>query len=67
MDNRPQYNSEGYADPTAFKAIKAVSASESDERVTLLIKAIKSIISLSGFVLINRIELKEKNTGRIFK
>lgn len=58
-------NAAGYLDPTAAEAIKNVS--EEDERVSRLIKAIKILIRLSGFEPINRLELKSKETGRIYR
>ena len=59
------FNSEGYADPTPYKAIKA--AEELDKRVSALIKVIKAIAALSGFEIINRIELVDCRSGRHFK
>ena len=61
----PFYNSEGYPDPTAYACIK--EENELEGRVNVLIKALKSIIKLSGFELVNRIEIKDKSSGRIFR
>jgi hypothetical protein len=38
-----------------------------DKKVNFLIKMIKFIVRESGFELLNRIELKDTKTGRIFK
>ena len=64
-NNNPMYNAEGYADPTAFAALK--KETELENRVNLLIKILKSIIRLGGFELINRIEVKDVESGRYFR
>ena len=58
-------NGEGYRDPTAYPCIEKENRLE--KRVNALIKAIKTIIALSGFELINRIELRDKHSGEEFK
>ena len=62
-------NIEGYADPTAVTAIKNVSRkeSEADKRVYDLIKVLKSIIHVAGFELTERVQLKDKETGREYR
>ena len=57
------YNEEHYPDPTAYKAIKNIEY----ERLHKLIKEIKQLISENDFELLNRIELQDKRTGRIYK
>lgn len=71
-DRRPQkphQNAEGYADPTAYHAIKRVTQEETelDAKVNLLIKVLKFIIAESGFELLARIELRDRKTGRCFR
>ena len=65
----PRNNSEGYPNPTAYEAMRNVMAEENplDKKVSFLIKMIKFIVRESGFELLNRIELKDTKTGRIFK
>lgn len=67
--NGPRRNSEWYLDPTAHEAIAAVRKLEEEKhrRLKALILAVKSIIDLAGFELINRVELKDKQTGKIYK
>lgn len=67
--NNPYFNNSGCADPTAYNAIKTVEHEENelDKKVHFLIKALKFIISESGFELINRIEIKDKISGREFR
>jgi len=38
-----------------------------ENRVNFLIKVLKFIINETGFELLNRIEIKDKKTGRCFK
>lgn len=69
MDNNPKYNSEGYYDPTAYAGLRPIIQEENalERKVTFLIKVLKYIISESGFELVNRIEIKDTKTGRLFK
>lgn len=69
MNTDPRRNSEGYADPTAYKGLKSIIQEENalDREVNTLIKVLKFIISRSGFELINRIELRDVKTGREYK
>lgn len=61
------YNGSGCADPTAYNAIRKVEHDRAVENVNRLIKEIKALIAESGFVLLNRIELKDEKSGIIFK
>lgn len=58
-------NHEHYRDPTAAEAIKNVS--DIDEHAAKVIKTIKTMLRLCGFEPINRIELKHKATGRVYR
>ncbi len=61
------YNGSGCADPTAYNAIRKVEHDRAVENVNRLIKEIKALITENGFVLLNRIELKDEKSGIIFK
>lgn len=64
------FNSEGYPDPTAYGAIKTINREEAaalDCKVNFLIKVIKFIANEAGFNITNRIELRDRKTGRVFK
>lgn len=65
----PHNNSSGLPDPTAHDALHPIikQEAESERKVNFLIKMIKFIIRESGFELLNRIEIKEKSTGKVFK
>lgn len=65
----PYRNPEGYADPTAFHALMNIqSEQDADEiRMQRVIKTVKNMIDLAGFDILNRIELKSRDTGRIYR
>lgn len=63
--NNPFYNSEGYPNPTAFGVIQ--EENELEKKTSFLIKVLKFIISESGYELINRIEIRDKKSGRVFR
>lgn len=67
--NNPKYNSEGYADPTAYYGTKEIirEESETEKRAYDLIKVLKFIIHSCGFELIERVKIKDTKTGREFK
>lgn len=69
MNRNPKKNSEGYPDPTAYEGLRPVIEEENalERRVNQLIKTLKYITGLAGFELISRIEIKDKETGRIFR
>ena len=62
-------NAEGYSDPTAYNAMTKImrEENESQRRVNALIGSIKSIIDLAGFDLLNRIEIRDRKTGREYR
>lgn len=59
-------NGSGYIDKTAYEAIKNTNEEE-EERFHKLLETIFSICELSGFHLEERIVLKDKETGRIWR
>ena len=63
-NNKPWLNSSGCKDPTAYAATKPLTVEE--QRMTGLIRILKTIIKWSGFELTNRIELRGAS-GRIYK
>lgn len=67
--NRAKCNSEGYADPTAYEGMKDVirEESEAEKRVHDLVKVLKYIINSAGFELTERVQLRDKKTGREYK
>lgn len=69
MTPKPWQNSEGYNDPTAYAAMQSISnaeAQEAQDRCSALIQRIKADIKSSGFDLLERIQLRDRKTGRRF-
>lgn len=66
---KPWQNSEGYPDPTAYEGLKPIIREEDEQqkRLNTLIFVLKYIIRLAGYDLLNRVELKDKKTGKEFK
>lgn len=67
--NNPKYNSEGYADPTAYYGTKEIirEENETEKRAYDLIKVLKFIIRSCDFELIERVKIKDTKTGREFR
>lgn len=65
----PRCNSEGYADSTAYEALKPIIKEETalENKMSFIVKMFKFIAAESGFEIIHRIELKDQKTGRVFK
>ena len=65
----PFFNSEGYADPTAFYGTKNIVKEETEleNKVHTLVHIIRDIVNLSGFEVIGRIQFRHKKTGKEFK
>lgn len=66
---KPWKNAEGYADPTAYAAMKSVGQEEAEQqkKVNALIGVLKYIINAAGFDLLARIELKDRQTGKVYR
>lgn len=62
---KPWENSSGCKDPTAYGATKTIS--EEEQRVAELVKVLKTIIRWAGFEPINRIELRDRRSGRTYR
>lgn len=66
-------NSEGYPDPTAGQAYANISREERQqeaatlERIGSLIHIVKATAELAGFEVAERIVLKDKASGKIYK
>lgn len=64
-DDDIRKNASGYSDPTAYQAIKNVDGE--DEKFHKLLDTIFNLCELSGFHLEERIVLKDKNTGKVYR
>lgn len=62
-------NAEGYNDPTAHGAITKVMREENEQqrRLNALIGSLKTFIDLAGYDLLNRIEVRDRKTGREYR
>jgi hypothetical protein len=63
-------NGSGYFDPTAYQAIKNVMNKNMDEdleRFHKLLRAIFNICELSDFYLEERLVVRDKRTGKIWR
>ena len=69
MGKEDRKNAEGYSDPTAYEAIRNVErgADADDDRFHKLLDTIFSICELSGFHVEERITIKDKKTGKIWR
>ena len=69
MSNNPKINSEGYYDQTAYEGMKQIIKEEAiqQKRVSELVQVLRYIIDKAGFVMVNRVALKDKKTGKEYK
>lgn len=73
MDNDIRKNGSGYVDPTAHKAIKNAMREERkreadpEQRFNDFLTAIFAICDLSDFHIEERIVVKDKRTGKIWR
>lgn len=65
MSKYDRKNAEGYLDRTAYKAIKNVEKEE--ERFRKLLDTIFAICELAGFHIEERIVIRDKKTGKIWR
>lgn len=64
MNHNPRKNHEGYNDPTAYAALKNI---EEEEKIRKLIGVLKIICELFGYQMENRVVLRNKRTGKVWK
>ena len=67
--SNPKFNSEGYYDPTAYDGLKPIIREEAHQqkRVSELVQVLKYIVDKAGFVMVNRVALKDKKTGKEYR
>lgn len=65
MSKDDRKNTEGYLDRTAYEAIKNVEKEE--ERFRKLLDTIFAICELAGFHIEERIVIRDKKTGKIWR
>lgn len=64
-DKEIKYNKEGYPDPTAYKVLKKEQLEE--ERFRRLMATIFYICENAGFHIEERMVIKDKRTGRVWR
>lgn len=64
--NKEKLNASGYKDLTAYEAIRNVTREE-EERFKKLLSTIFYISDLAGFHIEERLVLKDKKTGKIWR
>lgn len=64
-DNEFKRNGCGYIDPTAGKALENIT--EQEKRVSKVVKTMKAVAHLAGFEIEERIVLRDKASGTIWK
>lgn len=65
MSNKPWQNKSGCPDPTAYEGEKVIS--EEEQKVADLVWIIKKIARWAGFEIINRIEFRDRRSGRTYR
>ena len=65
QNNDLKRNAEGYSDPTAYEAIKNIS--DKEKKVSQIVRIIKLMADMAGFEIIERIVLKDKATGEVWR
>lgn len=65
----PKYNPSGLPDPTAYVALGPIIKKdrELEKRANRLIRALRCMIDLAGFELVERAVIRDKETRRVFK
>lgn len=66
-DRELRKNAEGYSDPTAYKAIKKADSDAESKHFYRTLGCIFRVCELAGFDLHERIVLRDKKTGKIWR
>ena len=69
MAKFPRRNASGCPDPTAHDALLPIAQADAEleARTTRLIMALKIMVDLAGYDLMARIEIRDRESGRIFR
>ena len=72
-NGKPWLNDSGCPDPTAYEAMKRIRREEVrqsyivDDNAHKVVTTIKNILDLAGFELVERIQIRHKKSGKIFR
>lgn len=61
---KPYQNKSGCNDFTAYMATRPT---EEEIQVSKLVKAIKAVAELFGFEIVNRVEFRSRNSGKMYR
>lgn len=67
IDKDLMFNGEGYPDPTAYEALRKVKQDAETERFHKLLNVIFTICEISDFYVVDRIVVKDKRTGKVWR
>lgn len=62
---KPWENNSGYKDPTAYNGEKAIT--EEEQKVSDMVWIFKKIARWAGFDIINRMEFRDRRSGRMYR
>ena len=62
---KPWQNKSGCNDPTAYAVEKRIT--EEEQRISELMAVLRYIVRLAGFEILNRIEFRDRRSGRVYK
>lgn len=60
-------NGSGYADPTAYKAIRNVTKESRERLAGKVVKTLQNVAHLAGFEIVGRITLRDVQSGKDYK
>ena len=63
-NRKPWQNKSGYNDPTAYAATKPT---DDEIRVAKLANSIRTMAELAGFEILNRMDIRDTKTGKVYK
>ncbi len=69
QENNPKLNASGCNDPVAYKVLKKMSKEEleHDKKATDFIKMLKMFIRFNGYEPMNRIAIRDNETGKEYR
>lgn len=71
-NGKPWLNNSGCPDPTAYEALKRIQKEERklhlvDDDAHKVVTTIKNILDLAGFEMVERIQIRHKKSGKVYR
>ena len=71
-NGKPWLNESGCPDPTTYQVMKNIQKEERynnlvDDNAHKVVTAIKNILDVTGFELVERVQIRHKKSGKIYK